>query len=474
MAMHFPPCHIVWLRRDLRLHDHAALHHALTGSLPVQPVFIFDTGILAAFPCRDDRRLSFIAATLCRMEAQLQQRGGGLLVLRGKPQEIYPALVTALQAQALAAAEDYEPDARRRDAEIGRLLAGCDVRFVKDNVVVGPEDVLREGQPYKVFTPYSKGWRGAVDARQLAKLPIQDSGRYADAGAARRAAQAAGLEVLDAHSPKAMLEAAGYHYRDDALWTVDGAQARLAAFIRQRAKSYADKRDLMATDGTSRLSPYLRFGLVSARECAKAGIEAGADAWVKELIWREFYAMILFHFPESAQMEWNPRYRGVLGWAHSPRHLEAWKEGRTGYPVVDAAMRQLRQDGWMHNRARMIVASFLTKHLRMDWRLGEVHFSQWLMDYDLASNVGGWQWAASTGTDAQPYFRVFNPVLQSRKFDPRGEYIRRYVPELKNAPDAALHAPWEAPLAAPYIPPLVRHEEARRAALDMFKQAAGE
>jgi deoxyribodipyrimidine photo-lyase len=198
---------------------------------------------------------------------------------------------------------------------------------------------------------------------------------------------------------------------------------------------------------------------------------AGADKWLAELIWREFYAAILYHYPESAHTEWNEKFRGTLAWADRPEHFEAWRTGRTGYPIVDAAMRQLLSDGWMHNRARMIVASFLTKDLRIDWRLGEAHFAQYLMDYDMASNVGGWQWAASTGTDAQPWFRIFNPVLQSEKFDPRGTYIRRYVPELANAPDDQIHAPWQGGLFSGYIPPIIDHADARAAALAMFKAA---
>lgn len=466
---------LVWMRRDLRLHDHAALHLALSGEGVVQPVFIFDTEILAHFPSPDDRRLSFLAEVMCDLDAQLAKRGGGLLLLHGKPAEIHETLVGALGHKQLIAAEDYEPGARARDAMVGkRLSPGVDVRFIKDQVVRAPLEILREGQAYKVFTPYSKAWRAGVSAADVAALEVRDAGRYANIAAVRGAAKDAGLTVLEPQKGAGeMLARIGYRHREDALWPATGAGERLKDFIAHKAKRYADDRNPMALPGTSRLSPYLRFGLVSARQCARAAMEAGADTWLSELIWREFYAMILYHYPESQTTEWNPRYRGVLAWRNDERLLEAWKAGKTGYPVVDAAMRQLLEEGWMHNRARMIVASFLTKHLRIDWRLGESHFAQWLMDYDMASNVGGWQWAASTGTDAQPYFRVFNPTLQSEKFDPKGEYIRRYVPELAKAPDKAIHAPWESPLLAPYLPPIVKHEEARAAAIAMFKAVSG-
>ncbi len=228
----------------------------------------------------------------------------------------------------------------------------------------------------------------------------------------------------------------------------------------------------MGIHGTSRLSPYLRFGLVSVRECMRQALSsANAEGWINELIWREFYHMILYHFPHTPMLEFQPQYQGTIAWSQDRTLLQAFTQGRTGYPVVDAAMRELLTTGWMHNRARMIVASFMTKDLLLDWRLGEEHFAQHLMDYECASNVGGWQWAASTGTDAQPYFRIFNPVLQSKKFDPEGTYIRTYVPELAMLPDKDLHEPWVRARPANYPPPIVDHFEMRDRALAMFKQA---
>lgn len=462
---------VAWLRRDLRLHDHAALFEALAVCEKVQPVFVLDTDVLAAFPNPQDRRLSFIAATLAHMDAQIRQKGGRLLVLHGSAKALIPKLVASLGASALVAAEDYEPQALVRDKAVAQSLCGtCDVRFVKDQLVFSPREVTKpEGAPYKVFTPYSKAWRALSTPASFAPYVMKDQGRYADSAA--KAVQA-GFVVLDASDPPAMLKAAGYEYCADPLWPVDNAQKRLATFIAKAATRYGEMRDMVGVDGTSRLSPYLRFGLVSARECAGAAIGVGADKWLSELIWREFYAMILFHFPDSVAQEWNPKYRGTLNWSHNEGHLQAWQEGMTGYPMVDAAMRQLKQDGWMHNRARMVVASFLTKHLRIDWRLGEAHFAQLLMDYDMASNVGGWQWAASTGTDAQPYFRVFNPVLQSLKFDPDGAYIHKYVPELHELRGEVLHAPWQQHYKLNYPAPLVDHATARDQALAMFKAIA--
>jgi deoxyribodipyrimidine photo-lyase len=466
---------LVWMRRDLRLYDHAALHAALQAAGTVQPVFVFDTDILKHFPNPKDRRLSFLAAALCDIDAQLQKRGGGVLVLHGPAGDVIPKAAAALSAKQLCAAEDYEPAARKRDAKVAAALSGSlKVQFVKDQVMFAPQEVLQgSGAVYKVFTPYANAWRSRLRPDPLAPYEHEDAGRYADVTSQRAGAKAAGLACPDlSRGPKALLAAIGYDYSEDALWRVDDARERLARFISQKSRTYGDTRDAMAAGGTSRLSPYLRFGLVSVRECVRMAVEAAADKWLAELIWREFYAMTLFHAPESERVEWNPKYRGRLAWSDNEGHFTAWAEGKTGYPVVDAAMRQLLAEGWMHNRARMVVASFLTKHLRISWKRGEEHFAQHLMDYDLASNVGGWQWAASTGTDAQPYFRVFNPVLQSERFDPEGDYIRRYVPELKDAPDSAIHAPWKHPLLVRYMPPVVDHARAREEALAMFKSLA--
>ncbi len=464
------PLSLVWLRRDLRLHDHGALFHALQSPGRVQPVFIFDTDILSAFPHPDDRRLSFIAAALHDIDQKLAAKGGRLLVLHGSAKALVPKLAKALKASHLFAAEDYEPQARTRDADVAQQISeGCQTHFVKDQVIWSPTQILKDdGQAYKVFTPYSRAWRSQLTPASSTPYKMADEGRYCDM---REHALAAGFTVIPTDTIAAMVSAVGYRYHEDALWPVHDVQERLASFIKHKASDYGQMRDMVGKEGTSKLSPYLRFGLVSVRQCVSAALKAGADKWLSELIWREFYAMILYHYPESQTLEWNPKYRGTLNWSHNEVLLTAWEKGHTGYPIVDAAMRQLLQEGWMHNRARMVVASFLTKHLRIDWRLGEAHFAQWLMDYDMASNVGGWQWAASTGTDAQPYFRVFNPMLQSEKFDPDGAYIRKYVPELSEVRASAIHAPWKQGFKLNYPAPIVDHASAREAALTMFKSA---
>lgn len=461
---------LVWLRRDLRLTDHAAFAAALAQSGTIQPVFVFDADVLARFTDPQDRRLSFIAATLQHLHAQLQKKGGGLLVLHGRASEVLPKLAKSLQAQHVFAAEDYEPETINRDAEVAKHAP---LKLVKDQVIFSPKEIVKgDGTAFKVYTPYSKAWWAATAPVHFAEHAVNDAGRYADCNALGNTVRAAGLRVLD--MPE-LLSSIGYSPVSLAEWGVEDAPARLRHFVQQKVAGYGVARDIMGERGTSRISPYLRFGLVSVREAFRlARAAAGSGKWLGELIWREFYAMILYHYPESVRTEWNPAYRGTLAWQHNAAHIEAWKAGMTGYPVVDAAMRELLATGWMHNRARMIVASFLTKHLRIDWRVGEEHFAQYLMDYDLASNVGGWQWAASTGTDAQPYFRVFNPYLQSEKFDPDGKYIRMYVPELRDAKGASLHQGWAAgELFIPngYPKPIVDHSAARVAAIAMFKDA---
>jgi deoxyribodipyrimidine photo-lyase len=463
---------LVWLRRDLRLYDHAALAHSLKNTGVIQPIFVLDTDILARFSNPKDRRLGFIVRALCQIDAELKKRGGGLLVLHGSATKIIPKVYSALGASHIFASEDYEPTARARDAKVASAVK---LHLSKDHLIFSPTEILKEdGSAYKVFTPYSKSWLSRLTPLAYAPCEINDKGRYADFAKAKDVVTAAGLKVIDAAECAAtMLAKIGYEYADDALWPVENANARLKQFSAKKIKEYATARDMVAEDGTSQLSPYLRFGLVSVRESMREAVAAGSGAgestWIKELIWREFYAMILYHYPDSAQWEWNEKYRGTLNWAGSDEYFAAWQQGKTGYPIIDAAMRQLLETGWMHNRARMIVASFLTKDLLVDWRKGEEHFAQYLMDYEQASNVGGWQWAASTGTDAQPWFRIFNPTLQSQKFDPRGDYIRRYVPELQNVKSDDIHEPWKLGMLSGYLPPVVDHAKAREQALMMFK-----
>lgn len=484
---------LAWFRRDLRLHDHAVLHAALARAGAVQPVFVFDRDILARFTNPNDRRLGFIAQSLCHLDAQLKLRGGGMLVLHGRATEVMPKLAAALAANAVVAAEDFEPTARARDAAVARAL-GSNVSFLQplDQLIHHPQALLKgDGTPYRVFTPFFKNWQALLTPTSATPYEVADAGRYADIAANAQKAQAAGLSVVPLeHGPEAALNAVGYRYTRDALWDATQGPARLKEFIAHKLGGYARARDALDDVGTSRLSPYLRHGMVSIRECMRAamGSQSGAEGdwqgasitpqtkkaaekWVSELAWREFYASVLFHFPDVVDHEFQEHYRGTIPWSTDRAARDAFLNAQTGFPVVDAAMRELVQTGFMHNRARMIVASFASKDLLLDWRIGEEFFAQWLMDYDLASNNGGWQWAASTGTDAAPYFRIFNPVLQSKKFDPRGDYLRRYVPEIAHLSNADIHAPWEsANPPAGYPAPIVNREMARARALAAFKR----
>ncbi|MEI7669050.1 MAG: deoxyribodipyrimidine photo-lyase [Pseudomonadota bacterium] len=464
---------IVWLRRDLRLHDNAALAEAIKGNNKIQPVFIFDSDILKDFPEKNDRRLSFITDALMQIDLELKKKSSGLLVLYGSAKEIIPKLAKAINANKLYASADYEPLTIERDKEVAEKLKGfAETYFVKDSLIFAPNEVLKDAkEPYKVFTPFSKIWLSKVRDNLIHPYNYDDNEKYADINITKESAKKAGLKIIELGAgAKFALSKINYEYSKDSIWQVEQANEVLEDFINNKSAEYYIKRDFVAENGTSKISPFLRFGLISIRQCVSAAYRVEAHKWLSELIWREFYAMILYHFPESVTMEWNPKYRGMLAWNDDEKLFSAWCEGKTGYPVVDAAMRQLKQEGWMHNRARMIVASFLTKDLQIDWRKGEKHFAKYLMDYDLASNVGGWQWAASTGTDAQPYFRVFNPTLQSIKFDPNGDYIRKYIPELKDVKAEYIHEPTKhGLLSADYYPQIVDHKEARDKAIKMFR-----
>lgn len=460
---------IWWLRRDLRLDDNPALSTALEQSEQVLPVFILDEKLLQS-PYSSERRTAFLLHGLQYLNRELRERGSRLVVRRGDPLAELAGLVQETGAEAIFAEADYSPYARRRDERVAselplNLLAGVTVH--------PPGTVLKaDGRPYTIFTPFSRAWQA---------LPLP-GGKSAAVDNLRTPAGIAGLDVhalID--TPEEVRFPSG----------ADAGQRRLAAFIESRIAAYGEARNQLHLDGTSALSPYLRFGMISARQvvdAARAVVSQAqnsqernsAQSWLTELIWREFYVHILYHFPYVRKTAFRPELANIH-WKNDPDDFSAWQAGRTGYPVVDAGMRQLRELGWMHNRARMITASFLVKDLLVDWRWGERHFMQQLLDGDPAANNGGWQWTAGTGTDAAPYFRVFNPTLQGMKFDPRGEYVRRYVSELANVPDLYIHEPWKMPpdvqrqtgcfIGVDYPQPVVDHGEARSRALERYGTA---
>jgi deoxyribodipyrimidine photo-lyase len=472
---------LVWFRRDLRDFDHAALHRALREARAVFCVFVFDREILDALPSPDDRRVEFIRDSVVELDAALRARGGGLIVRHARARDAIPELAAALGAQAVYANRDYEPAARDRDAAVAEALAQRGIAWLtcKDRVIFECDEVLSQaGRPFSVFTPYKNAW--------LARLAPADVEVHAVDSCAD--AIVAPPRALAARVPP--LEAMGFrrtNLKSLGLGTGMSGAAALFADFRERIDRYREARDFPAAKGPSYLSVHLRFGTVSIRELVayayRRSLEpdgTGAATWLSELIWREFYAQILWHHPGVVARAFKPEY-DALSFPDDPALFAAWREGRTGYPIVDAAMRQIAASGYMHNRLRMIAASFLVKDLLVDWRKGERYFADTLLDFDLASNNGGWQWAASTGCDAQPYFRIFNPVTQSERFDPAGKFIRRYVPELAALDSRQIHAPW---LVSPaiqrtkgvvigrdYPAPIVDHALARRAALALFKAA---
>ncbi|MDN3545795.1 deoxyribodipyrimidine photo-lyase [Kinneretia asaccharophila] len=458
---------LVWFRRDLRLDDQAALYHALRQARRVFCVFVLDTAILDALP-RADRRVQFILQALQRLDAQLRAQGGALIVRHGAAAEEIPRLAAELGVQAVFANHDDEPQALARDAAVAQALAaqGRTWHSFKDHVIFERSELLTgAGKPYAVFTPYKNAWLKKVDEFYLHAYPVA---RYAEALAPHALAQ--GVPSL-----------AEIGFQDAGLaahLAADKAETLFEDFL-QRIDRYDRARDFPAVKGPSYLSVHLRFGTLSIRRLAReawqrmtAG-ERGAEVWLSELIWRDFYHQVMHHWPHAMGSAFRPEYDKIV-WEQGPeaeRLFAAWCRGETGYPLVDAAMHQLNSTGYMHNRLRMVTASFLIKDLGVDWRWGERYFAEKLLDFDLAANNGGWQWAASSGCDAQPYFRIFNPVSQSEKFDPEGRFIRRYLPQLAELPDKLLHAPWLAgPLEAPadYAPPLVRHDEARQRTLARY------
>ncbi len=426
---------IFWFRRDLRLHDNTGLSHALKSNNPVVPVFIFDTNILDQLEDKADRRVEFIHAALEEIQLQLKTFGSSLEVYYGNPLSIFKTLIAKYKIDNVFTNHDYEPYALERERLIAGLLNSNGITFntYKDQVILEKDEVLKDdGNPYTVFTPYSRKWKAVVNDAHLKKYSTEKyyTNFYKQSAAAIPSLHEIGFTAINKIFPSKSLD-------------------------EELVKKYQEQRNFPAVKGTSQLGVHLRFGTISIRELA-AKSKNLSETYLNELIWRDFYHMILWHFPQVGKgKSFKPQYDSIE-WRIDNGEFEKWCNGQTGYPIVDAGMRELNATGFMHNRVRMIVASFLTKHLLLDWRLGEAYFAQKLLDFDLAANNGGWQWASGSGCDAAPYFRIFNPYLQTQKFDPQLAYIKKWVPEFQEFN---------------YPKPIVEHEVARKRCLDVYAKA---
>lgn len=425
---------LFWHRRDLRIHDNAGLYKALEQSSKVIPVFIFDRTILDLLP-KNDQRVLFIHQELNKMKQAYRSLGSDMVVLHGDPKVEIPNLARKYNANAVYTNRDYEPNAIARDQHIFETLQAAQISFIgaKDHVIFEKNEVTKDdGLPYSIYSPYARKWKAKLSAEHLKAFPMEK------------------------HTERL------FQFETEALITLQKMgfeQHQFQSFPQNTTPSaiiqkYHEQRDLPAILGTSRLSLHLRFGTISIRALAKEALALN-EKYLNELIWRDFYQMILFHFPQTVSNAFKAPYDRIV-WENNEMQFKAWCEGKTGYPMVDAGMRELNETGFMHNRVRMVVSSFLTKHLLIDWRWGERYFAEKLLDFELASNVGGWQWAAGCGCDAAPYFRVFNPEAQQKKFDPKFEYIQKWIPEFGTPT---------------YPKPIVDHRMARERVLDRFKKA---
>lgn len=431
-----PSVNIFWFRRDLRLFDNAGLYHALKRGKAVVPVFIFDRNILDELDDRVDRRVEFIHNALQQLQEQLAAIGSSLDVRYGFPVESWKQLINDYEVESVFINHDYEPYARQRDGGIAELLKANSISFhtYKDQVIFEKDEVVKgDGSAYTIFTPYSRKWRSLLNDRHLTSYSTK---RYYSNFFKQEQKKIVSLDKMN-------FKAAGQQFPSNKL-------------RKEIIKDYQEQRDYPATEGTSRLSVHLRFGTISVRELVREAQRLN-ETFVKELTWRDFYQMIIWHFPHVVDHAFKAEYDNIQ-WRNNEKEFDAWCRGETGYPIVDAGMRELNATGFMHNRVRMIVASFLAKHLLIDWRWGEAYFAKKLLDFDLAANNGGWQWAAGTGCDAAPYFRVFNPYLQAKKFDPELKYISKWVPEFQEFS---------------YPKPIVDHEFARKRCLETYRKAPG-
>lgn len=429
-----PTTNLCWLRRDLRLLDQAALYHALKSSNPVVPVFVFDTNILNDLEDKHDRRVTFIHDTLNDLQVKLSKLGSTLDIYYGTPQEAFEHWTSHYDVQEVFTNIDYEPYAVKRDADIAKRLKEKGIGFhqYKDQVIFDRDEVMKDnGEPYTVFTPYSKKWKTLLNEYYLQAYPTENYFRNFFKQKTKKvpSLRAIGFLAGDRGFPSMRI-------KDSVI------------------KNYDKTRDLPGIEGTTHIGLHLRFGTMSIRELADRANQLN-ETFLGELIWRDFFQMILWHFPHVVEHSFRREYDNIR-WRNNEKEFQQWCDGQTGYPLVDAGMRELNTTGFMHNRVRMVVASFLTKHLLIDWRWGEAYFAKKLLDYDLAANNGNWQWAAGCGCDAAPYFRVFNPTLQRERFDPSFEYIRKWVPEFEELT---------------YVKPMVAHEQARKRVLEVYKAA---
>jgi len=426
------PINIFWFRRDLRLHDNVGLYHALRDKNPVIPIFIFDRNILDQLEDKVDNRVAFIHAALSVLQEQLEKIGSTLNVYHDSAENAWKKILLSCKVEKVFINHDYEQYAIERDAKVEKLLKqnGASLYSFKDQVIFEKNEVIKEdGDPYTIFTPYSKKWKSVLNEFFFKSYPTI---KYHNNFFKQSALQLPSLQSIGFEEP--------------------GKSFPPIEWKDERIKNYSAQRDFPALDGTTKMGVHLRFGTVSIRELAFKAISLN-ETYLNELIWRDFYQMILWHFPRVGKGKaFKPAYE-FIQWRNNEEEFERWCKGDTGYPIVDAGMRELNETGYMHNRVRMIVASFLSKHLLIDWRWGEAYFAKKLLDFDLAANNGGWQWAAGCGCDAAPYFRIFNPYLQTQKFDPELKYIRRWVPELEEFS---------------YPKPIVEHDFARKRCLEVY------